>query len=86
MGLAPSGPGLEQGRLKKRQRRRIMSYPLVIRLMIGMALMPDTSYCEALTRLAGRGSRRLRLRLARCWPWAAEITTAITRLQAMTPG
>ena len=53
MGLAPSGPGLEQGRLKKRQRRRIMSYPLVIRLMIGMALMPDASYCEALTRLAG---------------------------------
>ena len=33
-----------------------------------------------------RGSRRLRLRLARRWPWAAEITTAITRLQAMTPG
>jgi hypothetical protein len=31
---------LEQGRLKERQRRRIMSYPLVIRLMIGMALMP----------------------------------------------
>ena len=25
---------LEQGRLKRRQRRRIMSYPLVIRLMI----------------------------------------------------
>ena len=32
---------LEQGRLKRRQRRRIMSYPLVIRLMIAMALMPD---------------------------------------------
>jgi hypothetical protein len=30
-----------------------MSYPLVIRLMIGMALMPDASYCEALTKLAG---------------------------------
>jgi hypothetical protein len=30
-----------------------MSYPLVIRLMIGMALMPDASYCEALARLAG---------------------------------
>ena len=44
---------LEQGRLKKRQRRRIMSYPLVIRLMIAMALMPDASYCEALARLAG---------------------------------
>jgi hypothetical protein len=42
-----------QGRLKRRQRRRIMSYPLVIRLMIAMALMPDASYCEALRRLAG---------------------------------
>ena len=41
------------GRLRPRQRRRIMSYPLVIRLMIAMALMPDTSYCEALRRLAG---------------------------------
>jgi hypothetical protein len=44
---------LEQGRLKPRQRRRIMSYPLVIRLMIAMGLMPDASYCEALARLAG---------------------------------
>ena len=44
---------LEKGRLKRRQRRRIMSYPLVIRLMIAMALMPDASYCEALRRLAG---------------------------------
>jgi len=26
--------GKEQGRLKQRQRRRIMSYPLVIRLML----------------------------------------------------
>jgi len=44
---------LEQGRLRLRQRRRIMSYPLVIRLMIAMTLMPDASYCEALARLAG---------------------------------
>jgi Insertion element 4 transposase N-terminal len=42
-----------QGRLARRERRRIMSYPLVIRLMIAMALMPDASYCEALARLAG---------------------------------
>ena len=42
-----------QGRLKPRQRRRIMSYPLVIRLMLAMGLMPDASYCEALARLAG---------------------------------
>ncbi len=44
---------LEKGLLKKRQRRRIMSYPLVIRLMIAMTLMPDASYCEAMARLAG---------------------------------
>ncbi|MGC1288518.1 MAG: hypothetical protein WA895_36830, partial [Streptosporangiaceae bacterium] len=42
-----------QGRLKPRQRRRIMSYPLVIRVMIAMALMPDASYCEALRQVAG---------------------------------
>ena len=41
------------GRLKPRQRRRIMSYPLVIRLMIAMTLMPDASRREALARLAG---------------------------------
>jgi hypothetical protein len=41
------------GRLRPRQRRRLMSYPLVIRLMIAMALMPDGSYCEALADLAG---------------------------------
>jgi hypothetical protein len=44
---------LEQGRLPKRQRRRILSYPLVIRMMIAMTLMPDGSYREALARLAG---------------------------------
>jgi hypothetical protein len=33
-----------------------------------------------------RGSRRLKLRLAANWPWTAETTTAITRLQALTPG
>ena len=44
---------ITEGRLRKRERRRIMSYPLVIRLMIAMTLMPDGSYCEALARLAG---------------------------------
>jgi hypothetical protein len=33
-----------------------------------------------------RGGRRLRLRLAARWPWAREITDAITRLQALAPG
>ena len=36
-------------------------------------------------RLA-RSSRRLRLRLAERWPWAADITAAITRLQAIPSG
>ena len=38
---------------------------------------------------AGRivhGGRRLRLRLAMTWPWATQITTAISRLQALAPG
>lgn len=50
---AIAAAALEKGRLKRRQRRRIMSYPLVIRLMIAMTLMPDGSYCESLARLAG---------------------------------
>jgi hypothetical protein len=33
-----------------------------------------------------RGGRRLRLRLAASWPWATQITAAITRLQALAPG
>jgi hypothetical protein len=33
-----------------------------------------------------RGGRRLRLRLAATWPWATQITTAVTRLQALAPG
>ncbi len=44
---------LAEGRLRPRQRRRIMSYPLVIRLVIAMTLMPDASYCEALRGVAG---------------------------------
>jgi len=48
---AAVGEAVAAGRLKPRQRRRIMSYPLVIRLMIVMALMPDASYREALAGL-----------------------------------
>ena len=33
-----------------------------------------------------RGGRRLKLRIAASWPWASQITTAITRLQALAPG
>jgi Transposase DDE domain group 1 len=40
---------------------------------------------SAAGRLA-RSGRRLRLRLAERWPWAAEITAAVTRLQALPSG
>jgi hypothetical protein len=33
-----------------------------------------------------RGGRRFRIRLAASWPWARQITAAITRLQALAPG
>ena len=33
-----------------------------------------------------RGGRQLRLRLAATWPWATQITIAISRLQALVPG
>jgi len=46
-------PALDERRLRRRQRRRIMSYPLVIRLMLAMGLMPGACYCGALARLAG---------------------------------
>jgi hypothetical protein len=36
-------------------------------------------------RLA-RSGRRLRLRLAERWPWAADITAAVIRLQALPAG
>lgn len=51
---------LTEGRLRPRQ-RRIMSYPLVIRLMIAMTLMPDASYREAL-RTEAAAARALRRR------------------------
>jgi hypothetical protein len=40
---------------------------------------------SAAGRLA-RGGRRLRLRIAAAWPWATQLTAAITRLQALAPG
>jgi hypothetical protein len=33
-----------------------------------------------------RGGRDLRLRLAARWPWASQVTAAITRLQALPSG
>ena len=65
------------GRLKPRQRRRIMSYPLVIRLMLAMTLMPDASYCEALRRLAGLLAD---IRFARDWHVPTEKVITDWRL------
>jgi hypothetical protein len=33
-----------------------------------------------------RGGRRLRLKVSSRWPWATQITNAITRLQNLAPG
>jgi hypothetical protein len=33
-----------------------------------------------------RGGRRLRLRIAGTWPWAAQLAAAISTLQAFAPG
>ena len=33
-----------------------------------------------------RGGRRTRLRLSATWPWATQLTAAITRLHAYAPG
>jgi hypothetical protein len=44
---------LRAGRLRPRERRRLMSYPLAIRLVIAMTLLPGASYAEAMRVLAG---------------------------------
>ena len=57
---------LAKSRLRQRQRRRLMSYPLVIRLMLAMALTPDASYCESLGRARrAAGGRAVRPAMAR---------------------
>ena len=45
--------GLRNGRLPLRERRRLLSYPMVIRLVIAMTLLPGCSYAEAARVLAG---------------------------------
>jgi hypothetical protein len=44
---------LRNGRLPLRERRRLLSYPMVIRLVIAMTLLPGSSYAEAARILAG---------------------------------
>jgi hypothetical protein len=45
--------GLRNGRLPLRERRRLLSYPLVIRLVIAITLLPRSSYSEAMRTVAG---------------------------------
>jgi hypothetical protein len=45
--------GLRNGQLPLRERRRLLSYPLVIRLVIAMTLLPGSSYAEAARTVAG---------------------------------
>jgi hypothetical protein len=71
---------LAKRRLKPRQRRRIMSYPLVIRLMIAMGLMPDACYGEALARLAG-----LLADVPFTLDWHVPTAKVITRWRLLIP-
>ncbi|MGH3162500.1 MAG: hypothetical protein ACRDOC_11485 [Streptosporangiaceae bacterium] len=41
------------GRLRLRERRRLMSYPLAVRLVIAMTLLPGSSYAGAMRARAG---------------------------------
>ncbi|HEX3922954.1 MAG TPA: transposase domain-containing protein [Streptosporangiaceae bacterium] len=68
------------GRLPVPQRKRLMSFPLVIRLMIAMTLMPDASYCEALRRLAG-----LLARVPFAREWHVPTPKVITCWRAPVP-
>jgi hypothetical protein len=59
---------LGTGRLRRRQRRRIMSYPLAVRLMLAMGLMPRAMArfwpalrdCSPTSRSSWNGTSRLR--------------------------
>ena len=42
-----------QGRVPAPQRKRVMSVPLTVRLVVAMTLMPDAGYTEAVRRLVG---------------------------------
>jgi len=44
---AATAAALEAGRLKRRERRRIMSYLLIIQLMLAMALLAGMTVCAA---------------------------------------
>ncbi len=44
---AATAAALEAGRLKRRERRRIMSYPLIIQLMLAVALLAGMTVCAA---------------------------------------
>jgi hypothetical protein len=44
---------VRNGRLPLRERRRLLSYPMVIRLVIAMTLLPQASYAGAARTLAG---------------------------------
>jgi hypothetical protein len=48
-----------------------------------VALACDLLAWTQMLALAGNARRRLRLCVAEHWPWAADVTAAITRLQAI---
>jgi len=47
------GRGVAEGRMRPHERRRLMSLPFTVRLVVAMALMGEASYAEVMTRLVG---------------------------------
>jgi hypothetical protein len=78
---AAVGEAIAAGRLKPRQRRRIMPYPLVIRLMLAMALMPD-----ALAQVLLAGGPAVRRRLLRADAHVQERKTLMVGYGGVSVG
>jgi Insertion element 4 transposase N-terminal len=74
------GKAVADGRLPPRQRKRIMSFPLAIRLTVAMTLMPDAGYAEAMRRLAG-----LLAQVPFAREWHVPTAKVITCWRGMVP-
>ena len=77
---AIAGKALRGGRLRPRERRRLMSYPLVVRLVIAMTLLPGASYAEAMRVLAG-----LLADIPFTLGWHVPTGKTVTRMAAAGP-
>lgn len=69
-----------QGRVPVPQRKRVMSVPLTVRLVVAMTLMPDAGYTEAVRRLVGHLAE---VPWAR--PWRVPTSKVVTQWRGKVP-